>query len=410
MARTNWSSAVPDDAARKETSVERELERGELEALEAITAFNLPIFQCRDEIYGLVQRHLGVDDAEVFAKPVLTGSSIVWTTRLNGTVRRWVSLGPAERASMEVTRQQVGQRIAALVRRLQQDGINTRSGNLAHLLESALIVPNFTHVFVVDNRPVLAFWGFRTPGGTGLDPLRSPLLAPTEPTSLPPWRWRIRFWIPALIGMLLLVAGVGWYTVSRPLEASRARSPPSSPLVEVSPPLPSELPKLNEPVAREPVTSRAETPPVEPAITAPKPLTLPTPPAEPTPAVLAHGTLMRMPENGDLASLQGCWRTDRYSYGSDPVAGYSVYCFDTQGHGHLTHTARGYHCDAPANVELKLDGTMYLADRDSTCSDGARWHQDRLHCKAGADGVAHCSGQGEGTGGIVRWSTTLRRQ
>jgi hypothetical protein len=117
-----------------------------------------------------------------------------------------------------------------------------------------------------------------------------------------------------------------------------------------------------------------------------------------------------MPVNGDLSRLRGCWRTDRYSYDNAPSQEVSTYCFDTNGHGTLVHEGGGTTCRAPADIEMRPDGAMYLADRDTRCSDGSIWHQDRLLCTGTQGGVAQCEGQANLVGGNrVHWVTTLHR-
>lgn len=134
-------------------------------------------------------------------------------------------------------------------------------------------------------------------------------------------------------------------------------------------------------------------------------------PPRPSPPAGERGTLMRIPPSGDLRSLQGCWETSPYRYAPGAPAGRSTYCFDANGRGQLTHVEAGVTCRAPAHIEFRPDGTMYLADSNSTCEDGSAWRQDRLHCRPGADGVAMCAGEGEYAPGQTRhWATSLHRR
>jgi hypothetical protein len=154
------------------------------------------------------------------------------------------------------------------------------------------------------------------------------------------------------------------------------------------------------------VTNPVPSPPGKPLKTQP---VLPKPKPKPTPA--PRDNVLRMPVDGDLSKLEGCWRTDNYSYGPAGSSESSTYCFDGRGHGHMVHEGGGAPCDAPADIELQASGAMYLADRDSVCRDGTTWHQDRLSCKGAPGGIALCQGQANGAGGaLLHWSTTLRRR
>jgi hypothetical protein len=134
-------------------------------------------------------------------------------------------------------------------------------------------------------------------------------------------------------------------------------------------------------------------------------------PPRPSSPVGERGALMRIPPNGDLRSLQGCWETNPYRYAPGAPSGRSTYCFDANGRGQLTHVESGVTCRAPAHIEFRPDGSMYLADSNSTCDDGSAWHQDRLRCRPGTDGAAMCAGEGDyAPGQTRRWATTLRRR
>jgi hypothetical protein len=131
-------------------------------------------------------------------------------------------------------------------------------------------------------------------------------------------------------------------------------------------------------------------------------------PPRPAPPAGERGALMRIPPNGDLRSLQGCWQTDSYRSAPGAPAGSSTYCFDANGRGQLTHVEAGVTCRAPAHIEFRPDGTMYLVDRNARCEDGSAWVQDRLRCRPGANGVATCAG--ESNYQARRWATTLHRR
>jgi len=131
----------------------------------------------------------------------------------------------------------------------------------------------------------------------------------------------------------------------------------------------------------------------------------------PPPPASERGTVMRIPPNADMKSLQGCWETNPYRSAPGAPSGRSTYCFDANGRGQLTHVEAGVTCQAPAHIEFRPDGSMYLVDSNATCEDGSAWHQDRLRCRPGTDGVAMCGGEGDYSPGQTRrWATTLHRR
>jgi hypothetical protein len=379
---------------------EHELARKEPTGLEAATAFGAPVFHAYAAITAVIRQHLGILAAASFAKPTLTGQAIVWTTELEGPIRVWSALSPAESEALDPVRRELGVSLTNLVETLGQGGINTKSGNQSHLLQAALVVPGLDHLYLVGDRPVVTFWGFHRPGEPGLNPFRANALVPPihSPPLLPRQRRRTWPWCLAAVLALLLAAGIGL----------RVYSPPPEPVIEPpkpAAPTPISPPPLPPPVTHVPTSPQSEPLPPQPLPTPPAPS--PTPSPAPSPAKSAD--LLRMPQNGDLSGLQGCWQTEHYSYGGGS-SGFSTYCFDAQGHGHLTHKEQDVSCEAAAEIALRRDGSMYLADHNAVCSDGTPWYRDNLLCQAGADGVAHCTGHGSSPVGATQWSTTLHRR
>ncbi len=142
-----------------------------LKGLDALVVFDRPVYESYEQIAGVVAQRLGPQHAAVFARPELADGQVRWWADLPGPARRWSELGAAERARLEPTRLQLGEEIARLTADLSRAGINTPKGNLSQILHAALEVPGIEHLYVVDDQPVLTFWGFRGAGGDGVNGL-----------------------------------------------------------------------------------------------------------------------------------------------------------------------------------------------------------------------------------------------
>ncbi len=207
-------------------------------------------------------------------------------------------------------------------------------------------------------------------------------------------------------------------------------SAPDCPPVQVAEAPPSPLPPP-EPVTETPPPP--EPPPVPPAETAevppqpetprppeaPRPGHRPTPPPEPQvaerppspPAPPPGDDRMRVPDSPrDLAALEGCWTTDPFRHhAAQRTPGVSRYCFDAAGRGTLEWRGEGRVCRSPARIVVGTNRTMYIEDRDTSCSDGSPWWQDRLRCSADAQGVAVCGGESDIGARRERWRVNLHR-
>jgi hypothetical protein len=178
-----------------------------------------------------------------------------------------------------------------------------------------------------------------------------------------------------------------------------------------------QLARLQGDIAARRVQCRVPPPPPPPPPTPPRVVEAPSPPPpapppprrEPTAPPAPPDDRFRIPpgiaQDRDLSFAKGCWVTDPFRHSPLQAPGVSEYCFDANGRGTMTFRRGNYVCRAPARIEIRSDGGLYLEDADSRCSDGSRWYQDRLTCHPDRSGVARCRGQSEGH----RWEVNLRR-
>nr|WP_294509948.1 hypothetical protein [uncultured Rhodopila sp.] len=385
---------------------EQELARGKLSSLEAVTAFNAPVFQSYADITAAVRHHLGAAAASLFARPEVQGDEIAWTTDLTGPSRRWADLSPAERATMEPLRREAGESLAGLIATLRRSGTNTRSGSLSHLLETAMVIPGVEHLRLVGQQLVLTFWGFRQPGDVGLYPLGAEPL-PLPPPPQPVARRRIWPWLLGLLALLLLgTAGWWWFTLPPPV----VPVPKPEPVVEEPkpPPPPAPTPPPPPPEPKPPEPPPPEPPPPPPA---PKPSEPPPPAPPPPPPPAPHADLPKQRwDQHDLSVLQGCWSLGRevkvQSYnafnvpGEVGVARAGRLCLDQAGHGQestVTDFPSGrVRCEAPVTATFGASGQLEINRPAVGCNRAqTTWLHAHLSCVRRDDSLAACTETGE---------------
>jgi hypothetical protein len=357
--------------------------RGGVAGLEAVTAFNRPVFQAHAEIVSLVRRSLGEDAAALFARPERSGDEIAWFTGEPGEVRRWLDLSPAERARLAPLRATLDGQLSGLAAGLG-GGINTRDGNLAHVLEAALVAPGPEHLYLVGGRPVLAFWGFRRAGQSGVPPLRSAV--PEPPAAPPPPGRRLWPWLLAFLALLLLAALLWWlWPRAVPVEPS-----PPAPVAKPEPP---PAPQPAPPPPPEPA------PPPQPEPAPPEPA--PTPPPPPPPKA-------DLPQQGwdahDLSILKGCWLLGHevpvWIGTNQGIMRAARLCFDESGHGQVSQASEfpteKFTCADSIIGNFDQQNRLVARKPRTICDNGRSWAAGTFTCTRQNDTTATCITGGEG--------------
>lgn len=150
-----------------------------------------PLGPAHAALAALAGRALGPGWSGLFAVPRPEGDAIVWEAE-GAEARRYFDLPAEDRAAL---RSSLAAALSETRRAAEREG-----GSLAPLLATAIEVPGWDAVHLVDGRPVLAPWGLRPQGRA---PGASPLAAlddgvPARPPSLFPWA-------PALATLAALV-------------------------------------------------------------------------------------------------------------------------------------------------------------------------------------------------------------
>lgn len=385
---------------------------------------------------ALLQR-FGPAHAACFARPDRDprDESIGWIAEVPGEPRRWTELPPDEQVrrslDLEVYRADLLAYAAEL--RAAAAGPDTTAHGVAALLESALMVPDESHVHFVGDQPVLSFWGFRRSDGgsvAGLalaPPAEAPAAAPAAAPVIAaaaavPW-WRRLLWLlPLLLLLALLLLWLLWgqgCTVLAPLlpaeEGARPVTPvePAPGVVPVIPGAPAGPGGVGAPGGADPGGAPAappqgmepaappssDPPPSEPPPSEPPKPEPPTPPAgaEPPP-VPPPGPPLEIPpdapRSGDVGFLDGEWRSQRGLV--DNVTGEPLqqrYRFGKDGAGEtIVRRSDGVECRAPARGRFE-GGRLVLEEEGSlTCPDGRTYDRATTSCERTASGVTVCRG------------------
>jgi len=203
-----------------------------LEGMEPLGAFNQPVFKHYSQICAALTGRLGSDYANIFARPDidLNGNQVSWIAPIPGEPRRWIDLPPEEQARLDPIKRKFHSELTAYQRELATNDGNSSNFTFSRVLGQALRVPGPEYLYFINDKPVIAFWGFKYVGlQDSIDPL---LLAPTvvhlgeaftttaaraapppppfgpSRAAQPRWRW---WWLPTALTLLLLLLLLSWW-------------------------------------------------------------------------------------------------------------------------------------------------------------------------------------------------------
>ncbi|WP_211098392.1 SrfA family protein [Azospirillum sp. B506] len=264
-------------------------------------AFGQPVYLSYVQLKAAVRQKLGVRCANYFSRPDRDpqGRAIRWLSDVPGTAVRWRDLPHDRQVAVAMDLYEMRSAFQKYLGDLRgQPGAPREAAAFASLLENALLVPDDEHLYLVDDQPMVSFWGFRHGEGAGFDALTvgpaAPAPAPATPAApaavataatvpaaaLPGIAWWK--WLLGLLALLLLLGALlfalrGWWPFGLSLPGL------SLPGIE-SPVAPGTGPGVTLPDARRPDAAvEVPTPNPGPGTAVPA---LPAP-AVPTPAVPA---------------------------------------------------------------------------------------------------------------------------
>lgn len=371
-----------------------------------------------------------IADMLAIPQPNEGGDRIDWYAPISGKITSWIAASDEERASALSQLEHCQQTVNELSQKAQ---LSEKSALrlFGILLAKAMQFPGANHVFLVDGKPVLTFWGFvnldkksradafdclraaqsdaapseiritETPKPPAIPTLKPTEQAPqnsdtvaTEPSNVVRRReWRQLWWLP----LALVVLGILFFQiraksdVSKPVVKSSETVKKSAPESEKRA-LPSRAaaPKTHLPVAH--IAAPTPTPVVE-VVKTPE-----VKPVEVQKTAVSADALVMPAEAVKLGStrfMNGRWRASldikTPRLGKPPSLVYQIK--NSKGSVKIIH-GDGISCNANVTVGLMSSGSLVVDSRTKAkCSDGSRYKIPQLICKSGENGVADCNGR-----------------
>jgi len=188
-----------------------------------------PVWRAAPQLRAAIAQRLSREHADLLAIPEAdpSGRRIDWYAPFDGEVRRIADLGEQERAQVLAKVQRLHGDLAGLAESMEAPQRSGAERNFARLLRHALTAPGEETLYVVDGKPVMAFWGFSAdaalPGSFIASapavpvPVSAAVAAPEAVLASVPampaaavtretwWQWLLL----ALL-LLLLLAGLAW--------------------------------------------------------------------------------------------------------------------------------------------------------------------------------------------------------
>jgi hypothetical protein len=386
------------------------------------------------------------------------GDRVDWYSPIAGPVVAWKAADEETRRRALRHLSGIMESAAALSRKSLQSN-KTALQLFGSLLEKAVQFPGENHVFLVDGRPVIAFWGFVNLNETPRDDVLAclevcealpepevmalppdpepepeppaivfaradePLLAPPpvivpepeakpEPSPLPEAAAeseppaaksgrRLLPWSLPLAALIVAAAAVPllWKSEAPPAAAISEAPPLPAPVIPPAKPLP-------ELTARLPLRPAAVTPPPPPP-----PVEKPVPPK--APPVEEPITIAAIPKDalvmeagqvkaGTTRFLNGSWRA--IIDVKDPVTGKAPSLrYQIQNNKGTARVVHGKNIVCRAEIFSGLHGTgelMIKSRGHARCADGSRYPMPEITCRAGVNDVAICTARYASHAGI----------
>lgn len=395
------------------------LRSGSLDDVLALGENGQPVYACAQQLRETLRlrRQQQAADCLAIPQPNESGTRIDWYAPFPGKVTSWLAASDAQRAQAVRHLEHCLTTFRSLTEQTQATD-HPSHRLFGALLAKAMHIPDPNHVYLLDDRPVLTFWGFIKPQAQSPDdPLaclrpaetevekpapiaaapRKPAMAePVTPapaaepepvptpaeTVAPPVAARPRrhraIWIGLPLMLLLGGALAGWLgrspTPPAPEPAPLAAKPqPASPVKAAAP-----LPKLHLPLAHATL--------------------MPPPPAPVLPQPVDKNALVLPPEAvkaGSTRFLNGKWRATVAL--KDPITGKrpSLQYRLNAGKGNaIIAYGDGVSCRVAVEAGLMQSGNLVINSRTKArCSDGSRYQIPEIVCRQGETGAAECTGR-----------------
>lgn len=381
------------------------LRSGSLDDVLALGENGQPVYACALQLRETlrIRQQQPAADCLAVPQPNETGTRIDWYSPFPGKVTSWLAASDAQRAQAVRLLEQSLATFRDLIAQTQTHP-HPSHRLFGALLAKAMQIPDPNHVYLVDGKPVLTFWGFIKPAAQCLnDPLAclrpaeeekpTPIAAAPRPVVIPaakpasepvvtppaatqpvqaPRQWRRYSWI--LPVLMLIALSVAWLNrPSAPLaEPAVAPAPPSAQRA-IAPAF-----KLQLPLA--PAT-----------LMPPVPLPVVMPPTNKQALVLPADSV----KVGSVRFLNGKWRATvalkDLPTGKRPSLQYRIK--EGKGTASITY-GDAITCRVSIEAGLMQSGNLVINSRTKArCSDGSRYQMPEITCTQNETGPAACVGR-----------------
>lgn len=389
-----------------------------------------------------LRKQQAVVDSLAIPQPNDEGDRVDWYAPFEGSVVSWAAASDEQRKKALRYLDNCQANVASLIQRCQQ-AEKTSIQLFGSLLANTMQFPGSQHIYLVDGKPVITFWGFVSLNNSArpdpLDCLRmteehepvieflpepptaavvvlsepdeplysvaaltpavpqidEPLVSVPEPevTRETPVAKKPKRWLLPVAAAIIacIAAPLSYYLVSAPHAEPLAQKP-----AEVKPQTIAPAVIQAEPVAHVSTLPVAQAAVVEPPAPEPEAAAAATTPA----AEIPKGALVLPADSlkiGSTKFLNGNWRVainvkDSIT-GKPPTLRYQI--ANNKGNVRLVH-GDNIVCKAEVFSGLMQSGTLMIKTRgNARCSDGSRYPLPEISCKPGENDVAQCSGRYE---------------
>lgn len=385
------------------------LRSGSLDDVLALGENGQPVYACALQLRETlrIRQQQQAADCLAIPQPNETGTRIDWYSPFPGKVTSWLAATDDQRTQAVHLLEQSLEAFRSLIAQTQTTE-HPSHRLFGALLTKAMQIPDSQHVYLVDGKPVLTFWGFIKPHAQCQDdPLAylrpvdvaeekpTPIAATPRPTVIPTAipvpepapevapsvavtpvqprrRWRRYAWIlPALMLIALLAH---WMTSPSALPAPVPVAQQPAPTVRIAVP----AFKLQLPLAHA-------------TLMPPPPAPVPLPPTDKNSLVLPADSV----KAGSTRFLNGQWRATVAL--KDPLTGkrpsLQYRLNGGKGTARITY-GDAITCRTPVEAGLMQSGNLVINSRTKArCSDGSRYQIPEIVCKQNETGPAECTGR-----------------
>jgi hypothetical protein len=192
------------------------LRSGNLRDYTALGGVGYPVYAAAAQIRTAVAKQLGQEYADFLAVPQFDskGETIDWYAAVDGDVVPWAAASESERAFMRSRLQEISARIEEHAAQIQATPRSNDQLVFGRLLALSMRIPDDSHIYLVNGKPLVTFWGFVPAGGDTnkhvladlpVEPAAQPVAPVATPVAASASSYARHWWWLLLLPLLLLL-------------------------------------------------------------------------------------------------------------------------------------------------------------------------------------------------------------